>query len=191
MLRRIAYWGATALVGIVTLLAAFNYLIAAPEAVENFRHVISPAVAGFARHRQAGRSHRAASATAADPEGMSLRRLYLHVDRGSRGALSSGRRKVVVANRVARIAGDFVRHALGGSPRFRQDGAGVAGSSRRSRWHRGRRLAHVLVAPLIESEASELGTVIELQISRSPSTDLECLESCDNPLATNRAANFK
>jgi uncharacterized membrane protein YphA (DoxX/SURF4 family) len=42
MLRRIAYWGATALVGIVTLFAAFSYLTAAPEAVENFRHVGYP-----------------------------------------------------------------------------------------------------------------------------------------------------
>ena len=42
MLRRIAYWGATALVGMVTLAAAFTYLTAAPEAVENFRHVGYP-----------------------------------------------------------------------------------------------------------------------------------------------------
>jgi hypothetical protein len=42
MLKRIAYWGSTALVGAVTLLAAFNYLTATPEAVENFRHVGYP-----------------------------------------------------------------------------------------------------------------------------------------------------
>jgi hypothetical protein len=42
MLQRIAYWGATALVGIVTLFAAFFYLTAAPQAVENFRHVGYP-----------------------------------------------------------------------------------------------------------------------------------------------------
>ena len=42
MLQRIAYWGATALVGIATLFAAFNYLTAAPEAVEGFRHVGYP-----------------------------------------------------------------------------------------------------------------------------------------------------
>ncbi len=42
MRRRIAYWGATALVGIATLAAAFSYLTAAPEAVENFRHVGYP-----------------------------------------------------------------------------------------------------------------------------------------------------
>src|SRR4029453_13912499 len=42
MPRKIAYWGATGLVGIVTLLAAFTYLTAAPEAVENFRHVGYP-----------------------------------------------------------------------------------------------------------------------------------------------------
>src|SRR4030095_3435721 len=42
MLQRIAYWGATALVGIATLFAAFSYLTAAPEAVENFRHVGYP-----------------------------------------------------------------------------------------------------------------------------------------------------
>jgi hypothetical protein len=42
MPRKIAYWGATGLVGIVTLFAGFNYLIAAPEAIENFRHVGYP-----------------------------------------------------------------------------------------------------------------------------------------------------
>ncbi len=42
MPRKIAYWGATGLVGIVPLLAAFSYLSAAPEAVENFRHVGYP-----------------------------------------------------------------------------------------------------------------------------------------------------
>ena len=42
MPRKIAYWGATGLVGIVTLLAAFSYLTTAPEAVENFRHVGYP-----------------------------------------------------------------------------------------------------------------------------------------------------
>ena len=42
MPRKIAYWGATGLVGIVTLFAAFSYLTTAPEAVENFRHVGYP-----------------------------------------------------------------------------------------------------------------------------------------------------
>ena len=42
MPRRIAYWGATGLVGTVTLLAAFTYLTTAPDAVENFRHVGYP-----------------------------------------------------------------------------------------------------------------------------------------------------
>ena len=42
MSRKIAYWGATGLVGMVTLLAGFSYLTAAPEAVENFRHVGYP-----------------------------------------------------------------------------------------------------------------------------------------------------
>jgi uncharacterized membrane protein YphA (DoxX/SURF4 family) len=40
--RTIAYWGATGLVTIVPLLAAFAYLTAAPQAVENFRHVGYP-----------------------------------------------------------------------------------------------------------------------------------------------------
>jgi hypothetical protein len=40
--RTIAYWGATALVTIVPLLAAFAYLTASPQAVENFRHVGYP-----------------------------------------------------------------------------------------------------------------------------------------------------
>ena len=42
MPRKIAYWGATGLVAMVTLFAGFNYLIAAPEAIENFRHVGYP-----------------------------------------------------------------------------------------------------------------------------------------------------
>jgi len=39
---RAAYWGATGLVTIVPLLAAFAYLTASPQAVENFRHVGYP-----------------------------------------------------------------------------------------------------------------------------------------------------
>ena len=42
MSRKIAYWGATGLVGMATLLAGFSYLTASPEAVENFRHVGYP-----------------------------------------------------------------------------------------------------------------------------------------------------
>jgi hypothetical protein len=42
MPRKIAYWGATGLVASVTLLAGFSYVTAAPEAVENFRHVGYP-----------------------------------------------------------------------------------------------------------------------------------------------------
>ena len=40
--RTIAYWGATGLVTIVPLLAAFAYLTTSAEAVENFRHVGYP-----------------------------------------------------------------------------------------------------------------------------------------------------
>jgi hypothetical protein len=42
MRRRITYWAATGLVGLATLSAAFFYLTAASEAVENFRHVGYP-----------------------------------------------------------------------------------------------------------------------------------------------------
>jgi uncharacterized membrane protein YphA (DoxX/SURF4 family) len=42
MRRTLTYWGATGLVTIVPLLAAFAYLTAAPQAVENFRHVGYP-----------------------------------------------------------------------------------------------------------------------------------------------------
>ena len=42
MPRKIAYWAATGVVGIVTLLAAFSYLTSAPQAVENFRHMGYP-----------------------------------------------------------------------------------------------------------------------------------------------------
>ena len=40
--RTVVYWGATGLVTIVPLLAAFAYLTTSPEAVENFRHVGYP-----------------------------------------------------------------------------------------------------------------------------------------------------
>src|SRR5678816_3179108 len=42
MKRSIAYWATTALVGAITLSAAFTYLTAAPAALENFRHVGYP-----------------------------------------------------------------------------------------------------------------------------------------------------
>ena len=42
MKRSVAYWATTALVGAATLSAAFSYLTAAPEALENFRHVGYP-----------------------------------------------------------------------------------------------------------------------------------------------------
>jgi hypothetical protein len=42
MRRTLMYWGTTSLVVIVPLLAAFAYLTAAPQAVENFRHVGYP-----------------------------------------------------------------------------------------------------------------------------------------------------
>jgi hypothetical protein len=42
MRRTLTYWGATGLITIVPLLAAFAYLTAAPQAVENFRHVGYP-----------------------------------------------------------------------------------------------------------------------------------------------------
>jgi uncharacterized membrane protein YphA (DoxX/SURF4 family) len=40
--RTVAYWGATGLVTLVPLLAAFAYLSNSPQAVENFRHVGYP-----------------------------------------------------------------------------------------------------------------------------------------------------
>ena len=40
--RTIVYWGATGLVTVVPLLAAFAYLTNSPQAVENFRHVGYP-----------------------------------------------------------------------------------------------------------------------------------------------------
>jgi uncharacterized membrane protein YphA (DoxX/SURF4 family) len=42
MSRKIAYWGATGLVALVTLSAAFSYLTNSPQAVENFQHVGYP-----------------------------------------------------------------------------------------------------------------------------------------------------
>jgi hypothetical protein len=42
MKRNIVYWGATGLVAVVALAAGISYLAAAPQAVENFRHVGYP-----------------------------------------------------------------------------------------------------------------------------------------------------
>ena len=42
MSRKIEFWGATGLVAIEALFGAFTYLTAAPQAVENFRHVGYP-----------------------------------------------------------------------------------------------------------------------------------------------------
>jgi hypothetical protein len=42
MSRKIVFWGATVLVALDALYAAFTYLIASPETVENFRHVGYP-----------------------------------------------------------------------------------------------------------------------------------------------------
>jgi uncharacterized membrane protein YphA (DoxX/SURF4 family) len=42
MSRKIAYWGATGLVAITALLAAFSYLTSTPKAVEGFQHVGYP-----------------------------------------------------------------------------------------------------------------------------------------------------
>ena len=42
MSRKIVFWGATALVALDALYAAFTYLMAFPETVENFRHVGYP-----------------------------------------------------------------------------------------------------------------------------------------------------
>jgi DoxX-like family len=42
MKRNIGHWGATGLVAIVALAAGLSYLAAAPQAVENFRHVGYP-----------------------------------------------------------------------------------------------------------------------------------------------------
>ena len=131
--RKILYWGATGLVA--TDAAAGRVLLSdhrPPGGRELPARGISPAVACPARHREAVRSHRAAPATAADVEGMGLRRLYLHVDRGNRGALSGRRRALVLAaRRVDRVAGGFVRHASGESPRFRGGDAVVARTRRR------------------------------------------------------------
>ena len=42
MSRKIVFWGATFLVALDALYAAFTYLIASPSTVENFRHVGYP-----------------------------------------------------------------------------------------------------------------------------------------------------
>ena len=126
MPRKIAYWGATGLVGIVTLFAGFSYLTTAPEAVENFRHVgypqqlrvllgigklagaivlLLPRLPTLKEWAYAGFTFMWIAATVAH---------YLAAD----GI-------VLAAGRVARVAGGFVRHAPGESPRFREGDAGV------------------------------------------------------------------
>ena len=126
MKRTIVYWGATGSGG--DRGAAWRVQLC-DQLTRGDRELpargVSAAATCLARHREAGGRHRAAAATAADVEGMGLRRLYLHVDRGNRRALSGGRREIVVAGRVARAAGGFVRDAPGESPRFREVDAGA------------------------------------------------------------------
>jgi hypothetical protein len=117
MRRKITYWGATGLVAIVPLLAAFAYLTAAPQAVENFRHVGYPqqlrVLLGIAKLAGAIVLLLPRLPTLKE---WALRRLYLHVDRSIRGALPRGRRRLVFgAYRVDRGAGGFVCHAPGDS----------------------------------------------------------------------------
>jgi hypothetical protein len=120
MKRKIVYWGATGLVAIVALLGGFSYVTNAPEAIENFRHV------GYPQQLRVllGIAKLAGAIVLLLPwlptlKEWALRRAYLHVDCGNRRALSGGRRGlVVVAGRVARVAGCVVRDARGESPRF-------------------------------------------------------------------------
>jgi hypothetical protein len=117
MKRNIVYWGATGLVAIVALGRRQQLSGRRPPGGREFpARGIPAAIACLARPREAGRRDRAAPASAASIEGMGVRRVYLHVDRGNRGALSGGRREVVVAGGFARAAGGFVHHTLGGSP---------------------------------------------------------------------------
>ena len=130
MSRKIAYWGATGLVGIVTLCAAFSYLTMAPEAVENFRHVgypqqlrvllgigklagaivlLLPRLPTLKEWAYAGFTFMWIAAVVAH---------YLVAD---------GKSLLPVA--LLGLAGGFVRDAPGESPRFREAGAGVARGS--------------------------------------------------------------
>ena len=127
MKRKIVYWGATGLVAIVALLGGFSYVTNSPEAIENFRHVgypqqlrvllgiaklagaivlLLPRLPTLKEWAYAGFTFTWIAATVAH---------YLAAD----GI-------VVVAGRVARVAGGFVRDAPGESPRFREVDAGAA-----------------------------------------------------------------
>ena len=127
MPRKIAYWGATGLVAIVTLLAGFSYLITAPEAVENFRHV------GYPQQLRVllGIGKLAGAIVLLLPRLPTLKEwayagfTFMWIAAVG-GALSGGRRQDLAAGRVDRVAGGFVRHAPGESPRFREGAAGVA-----------------------------------------------------------------
>ena len=101
------------MVTIVPLLAAFAYLTTRPEAVENFRHVGYPqqlrVLLGIAK--LAGAVVLLLPRLPMLKEG--LRGLYVHVDRGNRGALSGRRQSLVSAARRIDCGADrFVRHAL-------------------------------------------------------------------------------
>ena len=126
MKRKIVYWGATGLVAIVALLGGFSYVTNSPEAIENFRHV------GYPQQLRVllGIAKLAGAIVLLLPRLPTLKEwayagFHLHVDRGNRRALSGGRREIVVAGRVARAAGGFVRDAPGESPRFREVDAGA------------------------------------------------------------------
>ena len=128
MARKIAYWVATGLVTMAALSGGISYLMSTPHAIENFQHV------GYPQQLRIllGIGKVAGVIVLLLPrlptvEGVGLCRLYLHVDRGNRGALSGGRRGLDVgARRLDRIPGGVVRDAIGESPRSRTTGRGVA-----------------------------------------------------------------
>ena len=127
MPRKIAYWGATGLVGIVTLFAGFSYLTAAPEAVKNFQHV------GYPQQLRVllGIGKLAGAIVLLLPRLPTLKEwayagfTFMWIAAVVAHYLA-GDGAVLVAGRVARDTGGFVRHALGESRRFREGDAGVA-----------------------------------------------------------------
>ena len=130
MPRKIAYWGATGLVGMVTLFAGFNYLTAAPEAIENFRHV------GYPQQLRVllGIGKLAGAIVLFLPRLPTLKEwayagfTFMWIAAVVAHYLAADG-KALYARRVDRVAGGFVCHAPGESPRFREAGAGVARGS--------------------------------------------------------------
>ena len=126
--RKIAYWGATGLVGLATLSAAFFYLTGAPAAVENFRNV------GYPQQLRVllGIAKLAAAIVLLLPRLPTLKEwayagcTFMWIAAIVAHHLAGDGKSLLPAS-VARRAGGFVLHAFREPRRFRHGDPGVAG----------------------------------------------------------------